>query len=80
MAELIRKPHLLKKVQSEIRAVVGDKERVQPEDVPKVKYLKMMEIGTMCLGSGGPRARRPPPRLRRNGRKSLTLQIGHPWP
>nr|CAB3505149.1 unnamed protein product [Digitaria exilis] len=44
MAELIRKPHLLRKVQDEVRAAVGGNgasSRVQPSDLPKLKYLKM---------------------------------------
>ncbi|KAL6909559.1 hypothetical protein ACP4OV_001840 [Aristida adscensionis] len=49
MAELMRNPHMLKKVQEEVRAVVGNKERVQLEDVPKLKYLKMVVKETLRL-------------------------------
>lgn len=55
MSELIRKPRVLKKVQEEIRAVVGsnngsDREpRVQPDDVPKLSYLKMVVKETLRL-------------------------------
>ncbi|CAN6162312.1 unnamed protein product [Urochloa humidicola] len=49
MAELIRKPRFLKKVQEEIRAVVGNKERVQPDDLPKLRYLKMVLKETLRL-------------------------------
>jgi 4-hydroxyphenylacetaldehyde oxime monooxygenase len=42
MSELIRKPCMLKKVQDEVRAVVGNNERVQPDDLPKLAYLKMV--------------------------------------
>jgi 4-hydroxyphenylacetaldehyde oxime monooxygenase len=49
MSELIRKPRVLKKVQDEIRAVVGNKERVQPDDVPKLAYLKMVVKETLRL-------------------------------
>ncbi|CAN6291080.1 unnamed protein product [Urochloa humidicola] len=49
MAELIRKPWVLKKVQEEIRAVVGDKERVQPDDMPNLKYLNMVMKETLRL-------------------------------
>lgn len=49
MTELIRKPRLLKKVQDEIRAAVGDKERVQPDDLPKLNYLKMVLKETLRL-------------------------------
>nr|CAB3492464.1 unnamed protein product [Digitaria exilis] len=44
MAELIRKPRLLKKVQDEVR-----RERVQPDDLPKLKYLKMVLKETLRL-------------------------------
>ncbi|KAM3372655.1 hypothetical protein ACQJBY_019501 [Aegilops geniculata] len=49
MAELIRKPHMLKRVQDEIRDVVGSNERVRPEDVPKMRYLKMVVKETLRL-------------------------------
>ncbi|VAH84621.1 unnamed protein product [Triticum turgidum subsp. durum] len=49
MAELIRKPHLLKKVQKEIRDVVGSNERVRPNDMPKMGYLKMVVKETLRL-------------------------------
>ncbi|KAL6909563.1 hypothetical protein ACP4OV_001844 [Aristida adscensionis] len=42
MAEVMKNPMVLKKAQEEIRSVVGNKERVQPDDVPKLKYLKMV--------------------------------------
>lgn len=40
MAELIRKPQVLKKVHDEIRPWWVTK-RVQPDDMPKLKYLNM---------------------------------------
>ncbi|CAN6321944.1 unnamed protein product [Urochloa humidicola] len=49
MAELIRNPHVLKKAQDEIRAVVGNKERAQPDDLPKLKYLKTVLKETLRL-------------------------------
>ncbi|RLN40357.1 4-hydroxyphenylacetaldehyde oxime monooxygenase-like [Panicum miliaceum] len=49
MAELIRNPRVLKKVQGEIRAVVGNKEKVQPDDLPKLKYLKLVLKETLRL-------------------------------
>ena len=49
MSELIRKPRVLRKVQDEIRAVVGGKERVQPDDVPELRYLKMVVKETLRL-------------------------------
>lgn len=49
MSELIRKPRVLKKVQAEIRAMVGSKDRVQPEDMPKLSYLRMVVKETLRL-------------------------------
>jgi 4-hydroxyphenylacetaldehyde oxime monooxygenase len=51
MSELIRKPRVLKKAQDEVRAVVDSnkQERVQPDDVPKLEYLKMVVKETLRL-------------------------------
>ncbi|CAL4906065.1 unnamed protein product [Urochloa decumbens] len=51
VAELVRHPHLLKKAQAEVRAVVGDnkKDRVHPDDVPKLRYLRMVVKETLRL-------------------------------
>ncbi|KAF0912532.1 hypothetical protein E2562_014111 [Oryza meyeriana var. granulata] len=51
MAELIRAPRVMRKVQGEIRAVVGDGDggRVQPDDLPRLKYLKMVVKETLRL-------------------------------
>uniref|UniRef100_A0A453QCZ7 4-hydroxyphenylacetaldehyde oxime monooxygenase n=2 Tax=Aegilops tauschii TaxID=37682 RepID=A0A453QCZ7_AEGTS len=50
MAELVRNPHVLNKVQEEIRTVVGsNRERVQRDHVGKLKYLKMVVMETLCL-------------------------------
>ncbi|CAN6297043.1 unnamed protein product [Urochloa humidicola] len=50
MAELIRRPAMMRKVQEEIRAVVGaDKERVHHDDMPKLRYLKMVVKETLRL-------------------------------
>ncbi|RLN42153.1 hypothetical protein C2845_PM01G48840 [Panicum miliaceum] len=50
MAELIRRPAMLRKVQEGIRAAVGDdKERVHPDDMPKLRYLKMVVKETLRL-------------------------------
>ncbi|SPT15604.1 unnamed protein product [Triticum aestivum] len=49
MAELIRHPRVLKKVQEEIRTEVGKKERVQYEDMSKLNYLRMVVKETLRL-------------------------------
>uniref|UniRef100_R7W0Q5 4-hydroxyphenylacetaldehyde oxime monooxygenase n=1 Tax=Aegilops tauschii TaxID=37682 RepID=R7W0Q5_AEGTA len=49
MAELIRKPRLQKKVQDEIRSMVGGNESVQPDDLVKLAYLKMVVKETLRL-------------------------------
>jgi 4-hydroxyphenylacetaldehyde oxime monooxygenase len=55
MAELIKKPHLLRKAQQEIRAAVGEnKERVQPDDMPKLEYLKKVVKETLRLHPAAP--------------------------
>jgi 4-hydroxyphenylacetaldehyde oxime monooxygenase len=50
MAELVRNPAQLKKVQCEIRSMVGgDKDRVHADDMPKLRYLKMVVMETLRL-------------------------------
>jgi 4-hydroxyphenylacetaldehyde oxime monooxygenase len=49
MSELIRKRRVLKKAQDEVRAVVGNNERVKPDDLPKLAYLKMAVKETLRL-------------------------------
>ena len=53
MSELIRNPRVMKKVQDEIRAVAagngGDGQRVQPDDMPKLSYLKLVIKETLRL-------------------------------
>jgi 4-hydroxyphenylacetaldehyde oxime monooxygenase len=50
MAELVRNPAQLKKVQCEIRSMVGDdKNRVHADDMPKLRYLKMVVMETLRL-------------------------------
>uniref|UniRef100_A0A0E0D2W1 Cytochrome P450 n=1 Tax=Oryza meridionalis TaxID=40149 RepID=A0A0E0D2W1_9ORYZ len=49
MSEHIRNPRVMKKAQDDIRAVVGEKERVQHHDMPKLKYLKMVVKETFRL-------------------------------
>ncbi|CAN6329397.1 unnamed protein product [Urochloa humidicola] len=50
MAELVRHPHLLKKAQDEVRTVVGThKDRVHHDDMPKLRYLRMVVKETLRL-------------------------------
>lgn len=49
MAEMMKNPTVLKKAQEEVRGVVGSNARVQPDDVPKLKYLKMVVKETLRL-------------------------------
>ncbi|KAK3129145.1 hypothetical protein QOZ80_6BG0472300 [Eleusine coracana subsp. coracana] len=49
MAELIRHPWVLKKLQDEIRSAVRTNERVRPEDLSKLTYLKMVVMETLRL-------------------------------
>jgi 4-hydroxyphenylacetaldehyde oxime monooxygenase len=49
MSELIRSPRVLIKAQAEVRAVVGADERVRPEDVSILSYLRMVVKETLRL-------------------------------
>ncbi|KAJ1292708.1 hypothetical protein BS78_01G010800 [Paspalum vaginatum] len=50
MTELIRRPAMLRKAQEEVRAVVGGgKARVHPDDVAKLRYLKLVVKETLRL-------------------------------
>ncbi|XP_057970623.1 2-methylbutanal oxime monooxygenase-like [Malania oleifera] len=54
MAELMRSPRVLKKVQAEIRSRVGKKPRVEADDVAKLDYLKMVVKETFRLHPAAP--------------------------
>jgi 4-hydroxyphenylacetaldehyde oxime monooxygenase len=49
MSELIRNPRVLKKVQEEIRVAARGNNWVQPEDMSKLSYLKMVVKETLRL-------------------------------
>ncbi|KAK1600895.1 hypothetical protein QYE76_018414 [Lolium multiflorum] len=49
MSELIRNPRVLKKVQKEIRVAARGNNWVQPEDMPKLSYLRMVVKETLRL-------------------------------
>jgi 4-hydroxyphenylacetaldehyde oxime monooxygenase len=42
MAELMRNPRVMQKAQAEVRTLVGNKPRVDEEDVKSLSYLKMV--------------------------------------
>ncbi|GMI80295.1 cytochrome P450, family 71 subfamily B, polypeptide 7 [Hibiscus trionum] len=49
MAELLKHPNAMKKVQQEVRNVVGNKSKVEPEDVLKMEYLRCVVKETLRL-------------------------------
>lgn len=48
MVELNRKLEVLQKVQDEIHAAVGGRDRVHLDDMPKLRHLKWVEKETPC--------------------------------
>ena len=54
MSELVRKPRVLKQVQDHIRALVGGNKRVEPEDMPKLSYLRRVGKETLRLHPAAP--------------------------
>ncbi|KAJ4710981.1 Cytochrome P450 [Melia azedarach] len=54
MAELSKKPRLMKKAQSEIRTCIGNKGRVTESDIDQLQYLKMVIKETMRLHPPAP--------------------------
>lgn len=49
MAELIRKPSSMKKAQAEVRRVVGNKGKVEEQDIIEMDYLKCVVKETLRL-------------------------------
>ncbi|XVF02586.1 hypothetical protein REPUB_Repub04eG0187400 [Reevesia pubescens] len=54
MAELSRKPRLMKKAQEEVRSIVGKKGRVTETDLDQLQYLKMVIKETLRLHPPAP--------------------------
>ncbi|XP_022725705.1 cytochrome P450 71B37-like [Durio zibethinus] len=54
MAELCRKPRLMKKAQDEVRSIVGKKGRVTESDLDQLQYLKMVIKETLRLHPPAP--------------------------
>jgi len=66
MSELIRNPIIMKKVQEEVRRVVGHKANVEESDVNKMHYLKCVIKETLRVHPSGPLMA---PRVTRSGVK-----------
>ncbi|XP_039037369.1 cytochrome P450 71A1-like [Hibiscus syriacus] len=49
MAEILKHPNVMKKVQEEVRNVVGNKSKVEIDDVNKMEYLKCVVKETLRL-------------------------------
>ncbi|XP_043715771.1 cytochrome P450 71B34-like [Telopea speciosissima] len=54
MAELVKKPEVMKKVQDEIRSTVGKKEMIVEADIDQLKFLKLVVKETLRLHAPGP--------------------------
>ena len=54
MAELVRNPRVMKKVQDEVRKCVGNKGRVTESDIDQLEYLRMVIKETLRLHPPAP--------------------------
>ncbi|KAF3431167.1 hypothetical protein FNV43_RR25897 [Rhamnella rubrinervis] len=54
MAELAKKPNLMKKAQDEVRNVIGNKGKVGESDIDQLQYLKMIVKETLRLHPPAP--------------------------
>ena len=54
MAELLKHPNVMKKVQEEVRNVVGKKSKVDVDDINKMEYLKCVFKETLRLHPAAP--------------------------
>ncbi|KAJ0980949.1 hypothetical protein J5N97_009204 [Dioscorea zingiberensis] len=54
MAELIRNPQVMKKLQNEVRGIATGKSMVKEEDLSEMHYLKAVIKETLCLYPPGP--------------------------
>ncbi|XVF49791.1 hypothetical protein PTKIN_Ptkin04bG0043900 [Pterospermum kingtungense] len=57
MAELLRHPNIMKKVQEEVRNVVGKKSKIDLDDISKMEYLKCVIKETLRLHPPSPAPR-----------------------
>ncbi|KAF3431170.1 hypothetical protein FNV43_RR25900 [Rhamnella rubrinervis] len=54
MAELVRQPKLMKKAQDEVRNVIGNKGKIDENDIDQLQYLKMIIKETLRLHPPAP--------------------------
>ncbi|XVE56698.1 hypothetical protein DITRI_Ditri04bG0031600 [Diplodiscus trichospermus] len=54
MAELLKHPNIMTKVQEEVRSVVGEKSKIDLDDINKMEYLKCVVKETLRLHPPGP--------------------------
>ncbi|XP_058102528.1 cytochrome P450 71A1-like [Magnolia sinica] len=54
MTELIRKPRVMKKVQDEIRRIIGNKGKVEEDDLDKLDYFKLVVKETFRMHPAAP--------------------------
>ena len=54
MAELMRNPTIMKKVQEEVRTIVGKKPKIETNDIQKMDYMKCVIKETLRLHPPGP--------------------------
>lgn len=54
MAELMRSPRVMKKVQEEVRRVVGEKSKLEVDDISQMTYLKCVMRETLRLHPPAP--------------------------
>jgi cytochrome P450 len=54
MAELIKNPNIMKRVQKEVRKVVGQKSKIDANDINQMDYLKYILKETLRLHPPAP--------------------------
>lgn len=54
MAEIVRNPHVMKKLQDEVTRIAGKKARIEEVDLPQMTYLKAIIKESMRLHPTGP--------------------------
>ena len=49
MLELLRNPEIMKKVQNEVRGIIGNKKDIIKDDLDKMHYLNAVIKETLCF-------------------------------